>query len=282
MTGKDGIRHPRRRTTGSDRRGGGAEERGDEARSADDRSADGGSADRRVADLRAVAGPLSRETMAERLAEVIASTIDKHLHPGDQLPAERVLCQQLGVGRTTLREALRILQSQGRIFVRAGRGAFVSSGPDAVAPAPSSDLCAAGEAHAIRLVLAPMAAELAARRGVDGADKQAALARSLGLMRAAVAVGDPRACAAADSEFRAAVAVLGGNALLVRMLSQLDDTLRERAPAGLASHDRRADAFGHQRRIADAIAESRADVAAGEMASALRAWAGATGLADGP
>src|SRR5690606_22899030 len=47
--------------------------------------------------------------------------------PGDRLPPEHVLIQQLGVSRATVREALMLLQSDGFIQVRAGRhgGAYV-------------------------------------------------------------------------------------------------------------------------------------------------------------
>lgn len=47
------------------------------------------------------------------------------LKKGEHLPTEKELCQQLGVGRNSLREALRILASTGYITLEPGRGAFV-------------------------------------------------------------------------------------------------------------------------------------------------------------
>ena len=47
------------------------------------------------------------------------------LKKGEHLPTEKELCQQLGVGRNSLREALLILASTGYITLEPGRGAFV-------------------------------------------------------------------------------------------------------------------------------------------------------------
>ncbi len=45
---------------------------------------------------------------------------------GDKLPVEKELCQQLGVGRGTVREAFRMLEATGYVELRPGKGAFVA------------------------------------------------------------------------------------------------------------------------------------------------------------
>ena len=45
---------------------------------------------------------------------------------GGRLPAERELAKTLGVGRTTLREALRILETRGVLEIRSGSGAYLT------------------------------------------------------------------------------------------------------------------------------------------------------------
>lgn len=45
---------------------------------------------------------------------------------GDKLPAENDLCKELSVGRSTIREAFRILQANGYVEIKPGRGAFVA------------------------------------------------------------------------------------------------------------------------------------------------------------
>jgi GntR family transcriptional repressor for pyruvate dehydrogenase complex len=56
-----------------------------------------------------------------RLAQLVAS-----LDAGDRLPTERELSEQLGVGRSTLREAIRSLAFIGAIHSRQGSGNYVS------------------------------------------------------------------------------------------------------------------------------------------------------------
>ena len=66
------------------------------------------------------------EEVAEQIKGVI---LGKQLIPGDRLPAERSLAQQFQVGRLTIREALRTLETKGFIQIKkgSGGGAFVAS-----------------------------------------------------------------------------------------------------------------------------------------------------------
>ncbi len=53
-------------------------------------------------------------------------TVQKKYRPGDKLPNENELSLELGVSRTTLREAIQYLTTQGVLEVRRGKGTFVA------------------------------------------------------------------------------------------------------------------------------------------------------------
>lgn len=67
------------------------------------------------------------EAVTDRLRMMIS---EGQLKAGDKLPPERALCERLGVGRASLREALRSLEAAGVIELRKGRtgGAFITAG----------------------------------------------------------------------------------------------------------------------------------------------------------
>ena len=71
-----------------------------------------------------------REPLPFRLAESIRQAIqDGRLKAGEQLPSEPEFAEQLGVSRTTLRDAVRMLVSEGTLERRRGVGTFVANNP---------------------------------------------------------------------------------------------------------------------------------------------------------
>jgi len=68
----------------------------------------------------------------ERLFEKIviqihALIVEGKLRPGDRLPGERALAETIGCSRTSLREAFRVLESEGLIVSKPGGGRFVQN-----------------------------------------------------------------------------------------------------------------------------------------------------------
>ena len=73
-------------------------------------------------ELEALGAPIERANTYELLAQrLLALIANRHLATGDPLPSERELVQQFGVGRSSVREALRVLESKGLIDQRSNR-----------------------------------------------------------------------------------------------------------------------------------------------------------------
>jgi len=68
-----------------------------------------------------------RKRLSDRVADDIMSmiSIEKRFLPGDQLPNEHELSEELDISRTTLREAIRILVAHGVLEIRRGKGTYV-------------------------------------------------------------------------------------------------------------------------------------------------------------
>jgi GntR family transcriptional repressor for pyruvate dehydrogenase complex len=66
-------------------------------------------------------------TAVEKVSEYIKNKIIyRELHAGDKIPTETELCQILGVSRSSVREALKILESSNIIKIRRGDGTYIS------------------------------------------------------------------------------------------------------------------------------------------------------------
>jgi GntR family transcriptional repressor for pyruvate dehydrogenase complex len=70
--------------------------------------------------------PLERTTLSAAAFErLISDIVQGKWKAGEQMPTERVLCQQLGIARNSLREALKAMELLGMVHSRVGEGTFV-------------------------------------------------------------------------------------------------------------------------------------------------------------
>ncbi|HUZ68307.1 MAG TPA: FadR/GntR family transcriptional regulator [Candidatus Saccharimonadales bacterium] len=121
--------------------------------------------------------PLQRSKMGVLIAEAIAEHIlEAGLKPGTVLPTESRMVEQYGVGRATVREALRLLELQGLVDVRPGpNGGPVVQEPEPyhVAQLLSIMFSVSGASFSdvieTRLILEP---ELASRAAVNATDTE--------------------------------------------------------------------------------------------------------------
>lgn len=128
--------------------------------------------------------------VAEQLREAI---LDGVLEPGSVLPSERELCERFGVGRTTVREALRALQAQGLVVGAGPTAPLRVVAPEALSTGPLSDALA----HLMRLGRVPLSDLVDLRCALEGAALSAAARRA---RAAAPALAQARALVVAQEE----------------------------------------------------------------------------------
>ena len=168
--------------------------------------------------------PLSKTNLADTAIEAIRSEIiAKRWAVGEKLPNEAALCSMLSVSRGTVREAVRVLASQGYLETRQGSGTYVLSTADASRPltmARRSSLrdqfearCAL-DVEAARLaslrqtpeIIAGLRALLEKRGNYDGGDKAAFIRRDLAFHQAVIAASQNRAMIEIYDFFSASIA----------------------------------------------------------------------------
>jgi DNA-binding FadR family transcriptional regulator len=144
---------------------------------------------------------------------------------GEKLPSEGELMAQFGVGRSTIREAIRAIAHTGMLEVRQGDGTYVRTLQPADEPlAQRLRRARVVEVHEVRRALELEMARLAALRR-DETDVERMRA-ALHARRAAAARGDHAALLDADVAFHLAVATATRNAVLADLYRAFAAALR--------------------------------------------------------
>lgn len=181
-------------------------------------------------------GAIQRATRADKLYMRVVDNLAKQIiRAGSEhiitFPAEPELCKLLGVSRTVLREAIKVLEAKGLVEVGHGQG-MVSRGPadwNHLDPDVLKWQCEAGadkifirNLSEIREIIEPTAAALAAERA-----DEAALARlNAAYDRMVECRYDPQASIQADLDFHNQIVAACGNHILCKMAQSIDHALR--------------------------------------------------------
>lgn len=173
--------------------------------------------------------PVARQRTYELVADRLVAAIGEgSLRPGDPIPTERELMEGFRVGRSSVREALRMLESQG--VIRVSGGSFVVA--EAMNPLNSSlrlmvaldERTGLADLFELRLILECEAASLAAKRRTqaDLAEMDAAIAE----MEESLGLADGERFIDADLRFHLAVAAATENRLVLHSMHAVRDLLR--------------------------------------------------------
>lgn len=220
--------------------------------------------------LEAVFAPVRSQTAFEETVERLGTAIKLGLlPPGTRLPAERELCERLGIARSTLRQALMALAQSGHLRALRGRGGgtFVADPqPPAMPPSPAL-LASWREVCDQRLALEVGVAVLAAERAdVEALHSLYDLAGALERM-----LDDFDSYRQADVRLHVGLAETTGSPRLVRAMTEVQGAMT--GLISLIAHPPEVleSANTQHRRLLYAIRRRDESAAAREMAEHVRA-----------
>ena len=139
------------------------------------------------------------EQISEKIIQLI---LDEHLEQGDRLPKETVLVERLGAGRSTVREAMKLLQSRNIVRIKQGSGTYVASNP--------------GVAE-VRFMVEPQMARMAAEHATN--DQVVCIKELCDESERLAEAGEDYS--AADTAFHNAIAESSGNLVVPRLMGVL-------------------------------------------------------------
>lgn len=201
----------------------------------------------------------------EVLAQIQRLITEGRLKPGDKLPPERELAEAFSVSRTSVRDAIRVLEMMGMLEPRQGEGTVVRDlSPDSLVNPLASLLVRnrmrMAELLDVRKMLEP---PIAGRAAVHVTDTELTQLQDI-LRRQEQKVRRGELAIDEDSEFHYTIATAARNSVVLRVLDVLMDLLRESRERSLQVSGRLQRSFeGHRRIIAALLAH---DVAAAEAA----------------
>jgi GntR family transcriptional regulator, transcriptional repressor for pyruvate dehydrogenase complex len=198
------------------------------------------------------------------------------LGPGDRLPVEKDLAEQLGVSRGSLREGVRALSVLGVLETRQGDGTYVTSlDPAALMSSLQFVVDLHGETtarsfHAVRRILETEGAALAAHRITSDALAQARAVLDEAARTVEATPVDHAAFIEADTAFHRIVAEQSGNPVLTALVEALAGrTVRERLWRGRHEAGAEARTVRDHEAVWRALAAGDAEAARVRMAAHL-------------
>ena len=206
-----------------------------------------------------------------RIYEEVVSQIHELIREGkfkagDQLPSERELAETFKVSRTSVREALRALETQGLMVSRTGAGNFVADLPIESLVAPLAAMLieekgALADIFEMRKLIEPeiaaLASERATRRDIERMKK------ILDKQRQQVNGGSTGVDA--DAEFHFAIGQATQNHAFEKVVSGLMEILSHSREESLQTPGRTQQSIASHQRILSAIAEHDKSKARNEM-----------------
>jgi GntR family transcriptional repressor for pyruvate dehydrogenase complex len=203
----------------------------------------------------ATSNPIERTTLSAATFErLITNVVHGTWKAGQQIPTERVLCQQLGIARNSLREALKAMELIGMLESRVGEGTFVCPRSEFLARPllwafTGTDHAELADLMEARTLMEADLAGLAAKRATPQELKR--IAATIDAMEHDIA--GHQAVVDSDMAFHVAVGEAAHNEALANAAQLLRNVLKYWIHLKLMMSSVPAQALGRHREIYDAI-----------------------------
>ena len=209
---------------------------------------------------------IERTSLSDAVTDRVISQIrEGQYRAGDRLPTERELAEQLGVGRTSVREGLRFLEKLGVLEIRQGTGTVVRSlslgkvfehliPVQTIIELPDRDV---RDIMHVRRILEAESARLAARHATE---------RQLGRLEElldgmAASLENPRDYLEMDLEFHVVVAKAASNPVLAQLINLIRDIYTRYFEIVLKDPEMNKTSLDFHRRLYVALRDHDADAA---------------------
>lgn len=221
---------------------------------------------------RNVLTPIEKTKVYKAAMDQIRSAIESgHWPPGTRLPAERELAEQLDIGRSSVREALRALEVMGMVEIRPGQGAYVRANSNHSQPIELLQSMLQEDIHVVEMLemrelLEPQIACLAAQSATE--QDIASMAGILERMESSLAIGET--AVEENIEFHLAMTKAAGNHVLLHFHSLIFELSRDSIERFFGVPGRAEESLQGHREILEAIKERNPQLAQKEMLDHLR------------
>jgi GntR family transcriptional regulator, transcriptional repressor for pyruvate dehydrogenase complex len=210
-----------------------------------------------------------RRKLAETVAEQVLAEIRRRgLTVGTRMPSERELMEALGVGRSTVREALNGLAMLGAIEIRHGQGAFVASEPAHAGTPEITAALAKGVTRDLLEARRPVETEIARLAALRRTPADLREIETV-LERHEIALAAGRRTARWSARFHLMLAEAAHNEVLAGFVASFVKLLVERGPALEQLEGYREWELGEHRSLYEAVRDADPDLAAERMRAHL-------------
>jgi GntR family transcriptional repressor for pyruvate dehydrogenase complex len=216
--------------------------------------------------------PVEKGTVVSLVMERIKEAlVNRELKPGDYLPSESELSRSLGVGKSSIREAVKMLQAMGVVEVKRGQGTVIREHPgdDCLSPLVFQLILENGypkDLLDLRIMFEPAYTVMAMKRATR--EDMARIEEAVDKLHASIRSGAP--IAEDDLSFHVAILKATGNPLVIR----IGETIMQlfRASIGRSMKTIPETALRDHRRILEAFREKDEETLRKAILKSFEGW----------